>query len=109
MGARSQAESLRHCAFFFCFPARRVKLLQTTLAMPKTVLIIDDDPQFRRLTGEILQTHGWRVLESAEGEAGVEDVRKHRPDVVLCDLLMPRRNGFQICRGIPHAGTLRHT
>ena len=73
------------------------------------VLIIDDDPQFRRLTGEILRSHGWRVREAGEGDAGIEDVRKQRPDVVLCDLLMPRGNGFQVCRAIRADVTLRHT
>jgi phosphoribosyl 1,2-cyclic phosphodiesterase/CheY-like chemotaxis protein len=75
----------------------------------KTVLIIDDDSQYRRLMAEILRSHDWRVLEAGEGEAGLEDVRKHRPDVVLCDLLMPRCNGFQVCRAIRADATLHNT
>jgi CheY-like chemotaxis protein/phosphoribosyl 1,2-cyclic phosphodiesterase len=75
----------------------------------KTVLIIDDDPHCRQLMGEALRPHGWRVLEADEGEAGLEEVRRHRPDVVLCDLLMPRCNGFQVCRAIRADATLRHT
>lgn len=74
----------------------------------KTVLIIDDDSQYRQLMGEMLQLHGWRVLEAGEGEAGLEDVRAHRPEVVLCDLLMPRCNGFQVCRAIRADPTLRN-
>lgn len=79
------------------------------MAPPRTVLIIDDDPQYRRLTGEILEAHGWRVFEAGEGEAGLDDVRRHRPDVVLCDLLMPRSNGFQVCRAIRADTAVRHT
>ena len=75
----------------------------------KTVLIIDDDSEYRRILGEVLRNHGWLVLEASEGEAGLDDVRRHRPDVVLCDLLMPRTNGFQVCRAIRADGTLRHT
>jgi phosphoribosyl 1,2-cyclic phosphodiesterase/CheY-like chemotaxis protein len=75
----------------------------------KTVLIIDDDTQYRRLMAEILQAHGWRIFEASEGEAGLDDMRKHRPDVVLCDLLMPRCNGFQVCRAIRANPALRHT
>jgi phosphoribosyl 1,2-cyclic phosphodiesterase/CheY-like chemotaxis protein len=75
----------------------------------KTVLIIDDDAPYRGLLSEVLKTDGWRVLEAAEGEAGLEAVRTHRPDVVLCDLLMPRCNGFQVCRAIRADVTLRHT
>ena len=79
------------------------------MSAPKKVLIIDDDPEFRRLTSEILRTHGWKVLEADEGEAGLESVRQHRPEVVLCDLLMPRGNGFLVCRTIRRDVTLRHT
>jgi phosphoribosyl 1,2-cyclic phosphodiesterase/ActR/RegA family two-component response regulator len=75
----------------------------------KTVLIIDDDAQFRRLMSEILQARGWAVIEAAEGEAGLADARKHRPDVVLCDLLMPRCNGFQFCRTIREDAGLKST
>ncbi len=76
---------------------------------PKKVLIIDDDADYRRLMGEILQMEGWQVLEADEGEAGLEAVRQQRPEVVLCDLLMPRSNGFLVCRNIRSDFTLRHT
>lgn len=75
----------------------------------KTVLIIDDDAQFRGLLSEILRSNDWHVLEAGEGESGLQDARQHRPEVVLCDLLMPRCNGFQVCRGIRADSTLRHT
>ena len=66
----------------------------------KKVLIIDDDPDYRCLMAEVLAAQGWKVFEAIEGESGLEAVRQHRPDVVLCDLLMPRCNGFQVCRAI---------
>ena len=49
------------------------------------------------------------MLEAGDGEAGMEAVSKERPDVVLCDLLMPRSNGFLVCRKIRADFTLRHT
>ena len=79
------------------------------MTAPKKVLIIDDAADYRRLMGEILQMEGWEVLEAGEGEAGLEVVRQQRPDVVLCDLLMPRSNGFFVCRNIRSDFTLRHT
>jgi CheY-like chemotaxis protein len=75
----------------------------------KKVLIIDDDSDFRRLTGEILRLRGWQVLEAQDGEAGLELARQHRPEIVLCDLIMPRCNGFLVCRNIRDDVTLRHT
>lgn len=79
------------------------------MSVPKKVLIIDDDADYRQLIGEVLQMEGWRVLEAGDGEAGLELVSKERPDVVLCDLLMPRSNGFLVCRKIRGDFTLRHT
>jgi len=75
----------------------------------KKILIIDDDSRYRVLLSELLQLQGWQVLEADEGEAGIEMVRKHRPQIVLCDLLMPRCNGFNVCRIIRDDATLRHT
>jgi phosphoribosyl 1,2-cyclic phosphodiesterase/CheY-like chemotaxis protein len=40
------------------------------------------------------------VLEAGDGEAGIELALRHRPEVILCDLLMPKANGFQVCRAI---------
>ena len=79
------------------------------MSSPKKVLIIDDDAEYRQLIGEVLQMEGWRVLEAGDGEAGLELVSKERPDVVLLDLLMPRSNGFLVCRKIRGDFTLRNT
>ena len=79
------------------------------MALSKKVLIIDDDADYRALMGEILSMEGWLVLEAADGEIGLEMVSKERPDVILCDLLMPRSNGFLVCRKIRGDFTLRHT
>lgn len=79
------------------------------MSAPKKVLIIDDDADYRQLMGEVLQLEGWQVLTAGDGEAGFDAAREHRPDVVLCDLLMPRSNGFLVCTQIRSEYTLRHT
>ena len=65
-----------------------------------TVLIIDDDPDYRKFLGELLQPPEWQVIEAEEGNAGIELAKLHRPAVVLCDLMMPGCNGFQVCRAL---------
>jgi phosphoribosyl 1,2-cyclic phosphodiesterase/CheY-like chemotaxis protein len=65
-----------------------------------TVLLIEDDAESRRATGELFLRKRWNVLEAGDGEVGVELALKHRPDLILCDLLMPKANGFQVCRAI---------
>jgi phosphoribosyl 1,2-cyclic phosphodiesterase/CheY-like chemotaxis protein len=64
----------------------------------KTILVIDDDDGFRKLLNAWLSNAGWRVLEASEGEGGVVLALQHQPDAIICDLLMPRCNGFQVCR-----------
>jgi phosphoribosyl 1,2-cyclic phosphodiesterase/ActR/RegA family two-component response regulator len=68
------------------------------LEVMKTALVIDDDPGFRKMLNAWLSGAGWRVIEASEGEAGVGLAMEHHPDAVICDLLMPGCNGFQVCR-----------
>jgi phosphoribosyl 1,2-cyclic phosphodiesterase/ActR/RegA family two-component response regulator len=66
----------------------------------KTVLVIDDDPSFRKLITQWLGGAGWYVLEADDGKAGIQVVFELQPEAVICSLLMPGCNGFQICRAI---------
>jgi phosphoribosyl 1,2-cyclic phosphodiesterase/CheY-like chemotaxis protein len=75
----------------------------------KTVLIIDDDSDCRQLLREILRQNGWQVFEAEEGSQGIELAKIHRPQAVLCDLLMPQCNGFQVCRALRGSALLRQT
>lgn len=75
----------------------------------KTILIIDDDELCREPAAEWLRRSDWTVLEAGDGEKGLELAIKHRPDVILCDLLMPRVNGYQVCRAVRDHLELRHT
>src|SRR5881392_4162854 len=64
------------------------------------VLIIEDDDDSRRAMAELFAREDWKVLEAGDGDAGVDLAVRHRPEVILCDLLMPKSNGFQVCRTI---------
>src|SRR2546423_8545080 len=75
----------------------------------KTVLIIDDDEDYRKLIGQILQLENWQVLHAGEGEEGIQLARTHHPEVVLCDLVMARGNGFEVCRALRADDSLRGT
>ena len=65
-----------------------------------TVLLIEDDDESRRATSLLFSRRQWTVFQASDGAAGIELALKHRPDVILCDLLMPKANGFQVCRAI---------
>ena len=65
-----------------------------------TVLLIEDDDESRCATSELFSREKWTVFEAGDGEAGIELALEHRPEVIVCDLLMPKANGFQVCRAI---------
>ena len=64
----------------------------------KTALLIDEDRILRHSLAQWLSQAGWRVLEAADGETGRAMALEQKPALILCDLLAPRCNGFQLCR-----------
>src|SRR6266853_4857348 len=67
--------------------------------MPR-VLIIKDEAESRHAIAGLFTSEDWKVLEANDGDAGLELALHNRPDLILCDLLMPKSNGFQVCRTI---------
>jgi len=61
-----------------------------------TVLVIDDDHEFRLVIRKHLEKAGYRVLEAREGAAGLHVAREGRPDVITVDLMMPGMNGWDL-------------
>ena len=65
-----------------------------------TLLVADDDPDIRLYVRQCVMGAGGlvqRVIEAADGERALEVVRSERPDVVVCDVVMPRLGGFELC------------
>ena len=60
------------------------------------VLVIDDEAPIRLLCRVNLEAEKMRVLEAADGESGLEAARRERPDVILLDVMMPGRNGWEV-------------
>lgn len=60
----------------------------------ETVLLVDDNEDSRAIVATILQHHGYRVLQAADGPEGVRLAREGRPDVVLMDVGLPRMDGW---------------
>jgi phosphoribosyl 1,2-cyclic phosphodiesterase len=69
-----------------------------SLKAMNTALIISHDRDFRSAAVSWLQERQWSVVEAEDGRTGLELSVKHSPQVILCDLLLPRRHGFQFCR-----------
>lgn len=66
----------------------------------RTVLVIDDEVQVRRLLRAALEGSGWRVIEADGGQLGISEVALARPDVVILDLGLPDMDGIDVLRRI---------
>lgn len=64
------------------------------------VLIIEDEPQIRRLLRVCLERNGYRVIEAATGEAGLNEAIGHQPDLILLDLGLPDMDGVAVLKQI---------
>jgi two-component system KDP operon response regulator KdpE len=63
-----------------------------------SILVVDDEPQIRRVLRSTLSSQGYVILEAKTGEEAIEVARKERPDLVLLDVNMPGIGGLEACR-----------
>src|SRR5687768_15662480 len=62
----------------------------------KTILIIEDNSDVRENTAEILELANYRVLQAENGKVGVEIAQKMKPDLIICDIMMPVLDGYGV-------------
>jgi two-component system KDP operon response regulator KdpE len=65
-----------------------------------TILVVDDEPQIRRVMLTTLTSHGYSVIEAASGEEALGKIRTERPDLILLDVNMPGISGLETCAEI---------
>lgn len=66
--------------------------------MSKRVLVVDDQPHIVRLIQVNLQKEGFEVTTASDGVEGLQRLREVRPDLVILDVIMPRKDGFEVLR-----------
>ena len=64
----------------------------------KYVLIVDDDPDLVETVAMMLESKGFEVGKAYDGIEGEDAIKKRRPDVLILDVMMPRKNGYQLCK-----------
>ncbi len=64
------------------------------------VVLIEDEPHIVLALEFLLQEAGYETASAADGDEGLALVRRLHPDVVLLDIMLPRRNGYDVCRAI---------
>jgi two-component system, OmpR family, alkaline phosphatase synthesis response regulator PhoP len=68
------------------------------------ILIVDDEPSIIQLARMYFERDGFRVQESGDGEAALEAVAKHRPALIVLDVMLPKLDGFEVCRKLRAGG-----
>ncbi len=63
----------------------------------KYVLIVDDDPDMVETVGMMLESKGYEVGKAYDGIEGEESIKNRLPDVLVLDVMMPRKNGYVLC------------
>lgn len=64
----------------------------------KLILVVDDSPTDRQIAVSACEAKGFRIETAAEGEEALEKALALKPDLVLLDVILPQKNGFQVCR-----------
>ncbi|QRR00909.1 response regulator [Dyadobacter sandarakinus] len=62
----------------------------------KTILLIEDNPEMRENTAEILELADYRVVTAQNGKEGVQLAHQHQPDLIICDIMMPELDGYGV-------------
>ena len=68
------------------------------------ILVVDDDQKIRTVVRRGLAYEGYRVVEAATGEEGLEKAREHLPDLVVLDVMLPVIDGLEVCRRLRASG-----
>ncbi len=76
--------------------------------MTKTILIIDDEPDIRDYLIAVLEDHDYIPYGVGEGESILEAVIKHRPDLIILDIMMPERSGISVYRELRTTPEIAH-
>lgn len=64
------------------------------------ILVVDDDPDMREALQMILESGGYTVVMAEDGEKCLSKLKEERPDLLVLDLLMPRMDGFEVCKAL---------
>ena len=67
------------------------------------ILVVDDSPTERSIIVSVLAGKGYKITTAVDGEEALEKAHLEHPDLILLDVLLPQKNGFQVCRQLKTA------
>lgn len=66
--------------------------------MEHKILVVDDDPKIVKVIKHALTEGGFRVITASDGEEAVQRFRQEQPDLIITDIMMPKKDGLEVCR-----------
>jgi DNA-binding response OmpR family regulator len=79
------------------------------VGVAKRILVAEDDPVTRRFVVSLLEERGYEVLVAEDGEHALSTAKSARPDLIVSDLVMPYRDGYEVLRAIRNDDRLKDT
>lgn len=77
------------------------------MSRAKTILIVDADHATIKYVSLILENEGYRVVSAQDGDEALSKMQEAKPSLVILEILLPNKNGYQICRAIKETPALR--
>jgi two-component system, cell cycle response regulator DivK len=77
-------------------------------AMQKKVLVVEDNELNMKLFNDLLEAHGYKVVQTRDGLSALEIARQHMPDLILMDIQLPEVSGIEVTKWLKEDEVLRH-
>lgn len=72
----------------------------------KKIIVVDDEPNVIRSISFVLSKEGYEVSSAENGEDGLAKIRQLKPDLVFLDVMMPKKNGYEVCQEVKKDSSL---
>jgi len=74
----------------------------------KTILFIEDEPTLQKAISQFLEGKGYKIESALDGEIGLSMAKKIKPDLILLDLILPKKDGFEVLKEIKKDENIKH-
>jgi DNA-binding response OmpR family regulator len=75
----------------------------------KKILFVEDEPNLQKAIGELLKQEGYQIFGAFDGAEGLEIAKKEKPNLILLDLILPKKDGFEVLKELKADKDLKDT